>query len=137
VIVGPGNGRDLEELRSLEYASRGSIQILGPRDDIPQLLAAADLAIQPGKLSESFGLAAVEAILMGKPLLAFRVGALPYVLGIHYEGLCENYEKNEMIAKWVQLARGTPICQVNDLRRSIIEQFGSKSWCRDILDIVG
>jgi glycosyltransferase involved in cell wall biosynthesis len=133
VIVGPGSDNDLQCLRSLEAQSHGRLSVLGPRDDIPEILAAADLAIQPGTLAESFGLAAIEACLMELPLIAFRVGALPFTLGCDYPGLVHVGQQHHYTEKWVEISKNpTPKCR-KTLRRALLSQYGEAVWKGQLL----
>lgn len=50
------------------------ITFLGPRDDVPALLAAADLYAQPTVRPESFGITFVEALYAGLPIVATNIG---------------------------------------------------------------
>lgn len=129
VIVGPGENSKLMDLAS---KSGQRISLLGSRDDVPELLAACDLAIQPGTLQESFGLAALEAVLMNKLVLAFRSGALPYTLGADYPGFCVSHDKTELISRWLDHARHT-VRQLNlPQRKNIVARFGHATWARQI-----
>ena len=56
-----------------------AIRWLGHRDDVPDLLAAADLFVFPS-LYEGFGGAAVEALALGVPIAAFDLAPLREVL---------------------------------------------------------
>lgn len=66
----------LEEL--LASAARSGIadrvRFLGQRDDVPNLLAAADIHCQPNSGPEPFGIAYVEALYAGLPVVASRIG---------------------------------------------------------------
>ena len=49
---------------------------LGVRDDVPDLLAAADVFVMPS-LSEGMPLALMEAMMARKPIIASEVGGIP------------------------------------------------------------
>ena len=55
------------------------VQFLGERTDLPSVLRGADLFLLPSE-SESFGLAALEAMSCGVPVIASRVGGVPEVV---------------------------------------------------------
>jgi glycosyltransferase involved in cell wall biosynthesis len=71
-----GVGPDLEQARWLaqQGSASGKIHFLGARSDARRLLGLADLYIHPGR-GEGFGLAVVEAMLAGVPVIAARDGA--------------------------------------------------------------
>jgi glycosyltransferase involved in cell wall biosynthesis len=56
------------------------VTFLGRVADVPALLAAADAAVLPS-LHEGLGVAALEAMAAGRPVVASRVGGLPEALG--------------------------------------------------------
>lgn len=72
-----GDGPDRAELAAMISARglEGAVILLGARDDVPALLAAADLFVF-ASLSEGFGLAPLEAMAAGRPVIAFRLPAL-------------------------------------------------------------
>lgn len=53
------------------------VTFLGERTDIPDLLEAADIFVQPNVAPEPFGLALVEALAAGLPVVATDCGAVP------------------------------------------------------------
>lgn len=79
----------LERLaRELCIADR--VKFLGQRSDVPRLLAAADIHFQPNEGPEPFGIAFVEAMLAGLPVVTYRRGAVPEVLGAAEGFLCSS-----------------------------------------------
>ncbi len=138
VIAGPGHGADLEEIQRLQFASRGRIQFLGPRSDVPEILAAADLAIQPGTLAESFGLSALEAIMMNCPLLAFSVGALPYTLGKNYP-LIPIDKRPQLMDEWLSAASKNihhSCVNIVNMRQTALTSFGVGAWENQLQDLL-
>jgi glycosyltransferase involved in cell wall biosynthesis len=77
-----GDGPYLEELRALaERRGVSSFRFLGQRGDVPALLADATVAVVPSLWAEAFGLAVVEAMAAGVPLVATRTGGIPELVG--------------------------------------------------------
>jgi glycosyltransferase involved in cell wall biosynthesis len=66
-----GGGKSRSELQALAARLNvtGRVRFLGPRDDIPELLAAADLFVLPS-LKEGLPLALLEAMAARKPIVA-------------------------------------------------------------------
>ncbi|MEZ5912476.1 MAG: glycosyltransferase family 4 protein [Paracoccaceae bacterium] len=61
-----------------EAAPRQAIRLLGHREDLGDLLAGCDILAAPSRW-EGFGLAVVEGMAMGLPVVASAVGGLPEV----------------------------------------------------------
>jgi len=83
-IAGDGEERDEleQQARSLGLGER--VSFLGVRDDVGDLLAAADLCVLPSR-QEGLGVAALEAMAAGRPVVASKVGGLA---GAVEDGLC-------------------------------------------------
>ena len=89
VMVGDGPERDAAEEEARAHGVQDSVYFLGKIDNIAPLLAGADLFLLPSQ-SESFGLAALEALSSGVPVIGTRAGGLPEVVRDGETGaLCE------------------------------------------------
>ena len=63
---------------SLGIASR--VHFLGLRHDVEEILAAASVVVAPSMYEEGFGLAALEAMAAGRPVVVTQSGALPEIV---------------------------------------------------------
>jgi N-acetyl-alpha-D-glucosaminyl L-malate synthase BshA len=79
LIVGDGPDREELERQASEYALGDSVVFLGEREDLVALLSISDLFLLPS-IKESFGLAALEAMACGVPVVASNVGGLPEII---------------------------------------------------------
>lgn len=95
-----GDGADGERLtqRVEALGLSGSFRLLGTHEDVPGLLAAADLFVLPSR-SEGQPNAAIEAMAMGLPVVASRVGGVPEVARDSQEALLVEPERPELLAK--------------------------------------
>ncbi|CAM5581749.1 glycosyl transferase [Streptomyces abikoensis] len=78
IIAGEGPGRPLLQRRIEDEGL--PVRLIGRRDDVPELLAAADVAILPSRW-EARSLLAQEALHAGVPLVATAVGGVPDLVG--------------------------------------------------------
>ena len=78
LLVGDGPERQPVEALCRELGLGKDILFLGKQDAVEELLAIADLLLMPSE-SESFGLAALEAMACEVPVISSDVGGLPEV----------------------------------------------------------
>lgn len=83
VLVYFGDGPALDGWRELRDSlpSRDRIILAGYREDARELMAGADVAVVPSVWAEAFGMAALEPMAAGVPVIASRSGGLPEVIG--------------------------------------------------------
>jgi glycosyltransferase involved in cell wall biosynthesis len=79
-FVVAGDGPQRAELEARIAADGSRVRLLGRRDDVPDLLGAADVALLTSSW-EARALVAQEALLAGVPLVATRVGGIPELVG--------------------------------------------------------
>jgi glycosyltransferase involved in cell wall biosynthesis len=80
-IAGSGPLRTRLAAIAARQRTAGRLHLLGLRDDVEQVLAAADVVVVPSHWDEAFGLATVEGMAAGKPLVVTRSGAMPDIVG--------------------------------------------------------
>ena len=79
VLVGDGPDRPRALDRAAALGVQDKVLFLGKHSSVDELLSCADLFLLPSE-TESFGLAALEAMACGAPVIATRAGGLPEVI---------------------------------------------------------
>jgi glycosyltransferase involved in cell wall biosynthesis len=79
IVGGPQKTGEAEYLQELELRANAlvignRIRFLGQRNDVARLLAAADVLCQPNTAAEPFGIAFIEALYAGLPVVTADVG---------------------------------------------------------------
>lgn len=80
VLVGDGPLRADSEKVAREFSVQDRVRFLGWRSDVPRILAAADIYVQSSHW-EGFGIAALEAMAAGLPVVVSNVDGLREVVG--------------------------------------------------------
>lgn len=99
LMVGDGPERTQAEQLARDLGIAENVRFLGKQDAVEEILSVADLFLIPSS-SESFGLAALEAMACGIPVISSNVGGLPE---LNQEGitgfLCEVGDIDAMAEK--------------------------------------
>lgn len=98
IMVGDGPERLDAEREARELGISEDVRFLGRLDTVAPILAATDLFVLPSQ-SESFGLAALEAMACGAPVVASRIGGLPEVVTDGVNGILEPPGSVEAMAR--------------------------------------
>ena len=88
LMIGDGPERDEAEREARDLDVASDVRFLGRLDTVAALLQASHLFLLPSQ-SESFGLAALEAMACGVPVVASRAGGLPEVITDGKSGILE------------------------------------------------
>lgn len=83
LMVGDGPERSNAEELARQLGIANSVRFLGKQDAIEEILSVSDLFLMPSS-SESFGLAALEAMACRVPVVSSNIGGLPE-LNVHGE----------------------------------------------------
>ncbi|RYX83087.1 glycosyltransferase family 1 protein [bacterium] len=109
-IAGDGSARrDLEALAQ-ELGVSDLVDFVGwvNPEDMPQLLNTATIVVMPSRWREAFGLVALQAAQMARPIVATRVGGLPEVVRHGETGLVVEPESPEALVEGIRQLLGNP-----------------------------
>ncbi len=99
VLVGDGPDRSDCERLARELGLDNSVMFLGKQEGLVDILNASDLFVIPSQ-SESFGLAALEAMGCGLPVISSSVGGLPELVRHNETGFISEIGDIERMAKY-------------------------------------
>ena len=87
-LIIAGQGPEMDRLQGLAESEGVAerVELVGQREDIPDLQAAADIFVMPS-LWEGLPLAVLEAMLAGTPVIASRISGIPEAIRDEEEGL--------------------------------------------------
>ena len=98
MMVGDGPDRGDAETEARDLGVAQDVRFLGRLDTVAPLLAASDMFVLPSQ-TESFGLAALEAMACGTPVVAARTGGLPELINDGIDGILEPVGSVEAMAR--------------------------------------
>jgi glycogen(starch) synthase len=132
IVVGDGPFRSALQRHVLDLGLGARVELLGSvsHEDVFQLLDAATAVLVPSR-HEAFGLAALEAAWMARPVVASRVGGLPEVVEDGTTGLLVEPESVDGLAGAIVdlLAHpGTAASMGQAARRRAEARFGGERY---------
>jgi glycosyltransferase involved in cell wall biosynthesis len=86
-VAGDGPQRASLERQAVELGIQSSVEFLGLRDDVPDLMRQAHVFVHPATLGEAFGFTVAEAMAAGCAVIASQVGGIPELLKHRETGL--------------------------------------------------
>jgi len=139
-LVIAGQGPEQESLRTCAEALgvADQVQFAGFVQDVRQLMSACDIVIVPS-LREGFGLVAVEAMALGRPVVASATGGLPEVVVQSETGiLVAPNDPNAIAQALVDLMQDSALRTHLGAagRRRVEEHFDLTKQCQAILSVL-
>lgn len=120
LLIGDGPERQNVEQLCRELGTCDQISFLGKQEVVEEILAVSDLFLMPSE-SESFGLAALEAMACGVPVISTNTGGLPEV---NIEGetgfMADVGDLDTMTAKALEILRNEEL--LSKLRKGAMDQ---------------
>jgi N-acetyl-alpha-D-glucosaminyl L-malate synthase BshA len=98
MMVGDGPEREPAELLCKKLGIEDKVIFFGNSNEIDKILCFSDLFLLPS-ISESFGLAALEAMAFGVPVISTNAGGIPEVNKQGYSGFLSNVNDIEDMSK--------------------------------------
>lgn len=112
LCVGQGELKD-EYCRLIhKYKLQDNIMLLGYRTDIEELCKAVDCFVHPS-VREGLGIAPLEAMASGLPLISANINGIKDYTKEGYSGCCVNPES------------------LDEMKQAIIKMYSSKAFCRE------
>lgn len=103
ILIGDGPERDKIEMLCRKLGTCSSTTFLGNINNAREIVSISDLFLLPSE-TESFGLAALEAMSVGVPVISSNTGGLPEVNKDGYSGyLCNVGDVEAMAKKSIEL----------------------------------
>lgn len=85
LVAGRGNLMNHYQALAGRMGLSDCVRLLGFRQDLPDLMTAADVFVLPS-IAESFGLVLAEALYLGRPVVATRTGGIPEIVDDGIDG---------------------------------------------------
>ena len=111
IIAGDGPARVNLEQQASHLGISHAVDFVGwiAPENVPELINKATVVVIPSRWEEAFGLVALEAALMARPIVATRVGGLPEVVLDWETGLLIEKEDSQALARAIEFLLDRPI----------------------------
>ena len=141
ILVYAGDGPAFASLQALRDSlpSRARIRLLGYRTDREVLLDAADVCVVPSVWEEAFGLAALEAMARGKPVVATAVGGIPEIIRHNVTGVLVPPGDERQLAESIAalLVDGATAARIGEnARREVARRFTPETQLARLTELI-
>ena len=137
LLVGSGEGETAVREAAKQAGVAERVHFLGWRSDVPRILQALDLYVQPS-VSEAFGLTVVEAAAAGLPIVASDVGGIPEIIEHGVNGLLVPPGDAQALADAIQQLIDDPqrARQLGEAaRRTAFERFSAEAMAAAYMEL--
>ena len=123
VFVGEGELLDALHRITIDLVVERACRFVGVREDIADILAAADLFVLPS-LSEGFPFVLLEALAMGLPVVASQVNGVPELIEDHKTGLLVPPRDSQALATAIRevLSDSTAASKMGAAGRAVVQE---------------
>lgn len=103
VIAGGGPARPDLEQQAARLGLTSAVEFTGwvAPEDVPALINTATVVVMPSRPDEAFGLVALQAAQMARPVVATRVGGIPEIVVDQQTGLLVEEEDSAALAEGI------------------------------------
>ncbi|MFQ6083735.1 MAG: glycosyltransferase family 4 protein [Candidatus Aminicenantia bacterium] len=102
IFTGDGYLKQNLERKAFEIGIKKNIIFLGWRNDVAKIISIYDIFVLPS-LNEGMGRVLVEAMAIGKPIVASNVGGIPDLVTHGKNGFLVSPKNPEELAKYIQI----------------------------------
>jgi glycosyltransferase involved in cell wall biosynthesis len=123
LFVGEGELHDTLQRMAMDLGVERSCRFVGIREDIAEILAAADVVVLPS-LSEGFPFVLLEALAMGCPVVASQVNGVPELIEDHKTGLLVPPRDPQALATAIRevLSDSTAASKMGAAGRAVVQE---------------
>lgn len=137
VIVGDGNLRESLKKMCIDLDIQGKVEFLGYRRQVESLISDFDVFVLPS-ISEGLGLALLEAMALGKPVIASEVGGIPEVVKNNSNGILVSPGNDKALAESIikVLSNKTDSRIMGEKgQKTVLEKFSSNAMIEKTIQI--
>ncbi len=135
-IVGEGPS-EIKLKTQLTKLKVKNVELLGykNKDELREIIAGAELVVMPSLAPESFGLSALEAMALGKVVVASKIGTLPEL--VDKEFLVKSGQVKELIDKISDLTKQPDYVKMKGYqnRERVEQMYGPKQHYQQIMAV--
>lgn len=122
-----------------ELDMQSRVALLGERTDALQLMANADIVVVPSTKPEPFGMVVIEAMKLGRPVVASDAGGPSEIIKPWEDGLlfaCGDVDELAARIRWL-IENPETAKQLGDEARRTAQRFSPAAMTEQILDVYG